>query len=340
MSTFRTVLFSVVAIPAIALAQSSNIDLFSFVMADAQLIAGVHVDAAKNSPFGQFVLSQIPAEGKFLHGIMTETGIDPRSDVTEVLVAWNGAPNSTGHWLAAARGTFGGSIETIEVNALKNGGTITRLPGVDLVTAGQAGINPQAANVCIGLFTDGFTDVIGDCTSVQAAIQFGLASSGPASSVGMKAQQLRAQQDVWFASVVPVSQFANLVTGGNPGGAGNLGGILKNNLFQAIQQISGGVKFASTAQGPAAQISAEVMLDSPQDATALLNVVNFIVGLVQMNTNSGPAAGGLAAVLGNLQASVSGSTLNIGLSVPESTLELLFEHGSQLAQNKVLEPNR
>jgi hypothetical protein len=334
-----TILFSILtlAAPAIALAQSNNIDLFSFVMTDAQLIAGAHVDAAKNSPFGDFVLSRMPVGENFVRGFMTATGIDPRSDVTEVVAAWNGAPNANGHWLIGAHGTFGASIETIEVNVLKDGGTITRLPGLDLVTAGQAGMNPHAANVCIGLFTDGFTDVIGDCTSVHTAIQFGVGSGGAASSLSMKAQQLRAQQDLWFASVVPVSQFTNLVTSGVSGDAGNLGGVLKNNLFQAIQQISGGVKFGSTAPGPGAQFSAEVMLDSPQNATSLLNVVNFIVGMLQMNTGGAPAPEGFAALLSNLQASVSGSTLNIGLNVPESTLEQLFQqvatnHGALLAR--------
>jgi hypothetical protein len=334
MATIRNLVFAVVAVPAIALAQSNNIDLFSFVMSDAQLIAGAHVDAAKNSPFGQFVLSQIQAGNSYLQGFMTTTGIDPRSDVTEVLIASNGAPGAKVRWLIGAHGTFSGSIETIEVNALKNGGTITRLPGVDLVTFNsEAGGNPQAANVCIGLFTDGMTDVIGDCTSVQAAIQFGLVSAGPASPVGLKAQQLRTEEDLWFASVIPVSQFANLIPGGDSGGAGNLGGVLKNNLFQAIQQISGGVKFASASGALGAQFSAEVMMDSAQNANSLLNVVNFIVGLLQMNAGSMPVAGSLVSLLGSLQASVDGSTLNIGLSVPEATLEQLFEQIGQMALN-------
>lgn len=333
MSNCRTVLLAMLAAPAMLLAQSNNIDLFSFVMTDAQLIAGVHVDAAKNSPFGEFILSRIPVGDKYIHGFMTETGIDPRSDVTEVVAAWNGAPNANGHWLIGAHGSFGSSIETIEVHALKDGGSITRLPGVDLITAGHAGLNPQASNVCIGLFTDGFTDLIGDCTSVHTAIQFGAGSSGPASSVAMKAQLLRAHQDLWFASVVPVSQFANLASSGAPGDAGKLGGVLKNNLFQAIQQISGGVTFATAGAGPGAQFSAEVMLDSPENAASLLNVLNFIVGMLQMNTGSLPAGGGLAALVSNLQASASGSTLNIGLSVPESTLEQLFQQMGQMALN-------
>src|SRR5215472_14038880 len=123
----KSILLAAVAAPALVLAQSNNIDLFSFVMQDAQLIAGVHVDAAKNSPFGQFVLSQMPASGVLLNTLETETGVDPRSDLTEVIAAWNGAPNSNAHWLVAARGNLTPSITAIEANAQKNGGTVTRL---------------------------------------------------------------------------------------------------------------------------------------------------------------------------------------------------------------------
>src|SRR5580658_5740505 len=211
MPTCRTVLLSAFAIPALALAQSSNIDLFSFLMADAQLVAGANVASAKNSPFGQFDLSQIPMGQKYLQGFDTETGINPLSDVSEVVAAWNGAPNASAQWLIAAHGDFSSSIETIEVNAMKNGATITRLPGVDLLEMAPPGMNSPEANVCIGLFTDGFTDLAGDCTSVQAAVQFGVSSSGPGSSVAMQARKLRAQEDIYFASVVPLSQFSNFL---------------------------------------------------------------------------------------------------------------------------------
>ena len=111
--------------------------------------------------------------------------------------------------------------------------------------------------------------------------------------------------------------------------------MLKSKLLLAIQQISGGVKFASASEGSGAQFSAELMLDSPQDATSLLNVLNFVVGLVQMNTGSIPAGMGFASLLGNLQTSVSGSTINVGLNVPEASLEQIFLQVGQLAANQV-----
>jgi hypothetical protein len=335
MRTCTTVLLSALVIPALAPAQSSNVDLFSFLMADAQLVAGANVASAKSSPFGQFVLSQIPMGQKYLQGFETETGINPLSDVSEVVAAWNGAPKAHAEWLIAAHGEFNASIETIEVNAMKNGATITRLPGVDLLQMAAPGVNSPEANVCMGLFTDGFTDLIGDCTSVQAAIQFGPSSSGPGSGVAMQARELRAQQDIYFASVVPLSQFSSALPAGNAGSGSPLAGVLKSKLLQAIQEISGGVKFPSTAQGSGAQFSAALLMDSPQDAASLLNVLNFLVGFLQMNAGSVPVAGSLSALLGGLESSVNGSTLNVSLNVPESSLEQLFQQVGQLAVNHV-----
>jgi hypothetical protein len=332
----RSFLIFLTVVPAIAMAQSTNIDLSSFVPSDAQLVAGAHVDAAKNSAFGQFLLAQIPAGDQHLQGFITETGIDPRSDISEVLLAWNGSPVPNAHWLIAAHGSFSASIETVEVLALKHGGTITRLPGVDLVSMPASKNDSHPANVCAGLFTDGFTNVAGDCTSVNSAVQF-WSSSAVATPVVIKARELRAQQDLWFASVIPLAQFANFVAANQPAGV-NLGNVLSTDLFKAVQQISGGVKFASGAQNPGALLSAEVLMDSPEDATSLLNVVNFITGLIQSGAAAAPAAPSLVALLGNLQISLDGSTLNIALNVPEATLEQLVSQAVKSALNPAAAP--
>ncbi|HLK17815.1 MAG TPA: hypothetical protein VKT81_02630 [Bryobacteraceae bacterium] len=339
MSTVRTLILSALTLPTLVFAQSSNTDLFSFVMPDAQLIAGAHVDSAKNSPFGQFVLQQMPIGGKYLQGFITETGIDPRADISEIIGAWNGTPNATGRWLIAARGTFGSSIETIEVNALENGAVITRLPGVDLLAVTKPGMNTQQANLCIALYTDGFTDLVGDCTTVNSALQFGSNSAGAASAIAMKARDLRAQQDLWFASVVPLSELSSFAPAGDGAPTGPLSGVFNSKLFSAIQQVSGGVRFPSAAQGSGAQLSGDIVMDTPQNATSLQNIVNFLASLIQMNGNNVPAANSIFALLANLQTSVSGNTLNIGLNVSETTLEQVFQQVSQLAQNHITQEN-
>jgi hypothetical protein len=71
-----------------------------------------------------------------------------------------------------------------------------------------------------------------------------------------------------------------------------------------------------------------------------LNVLNFVVGLLQMNTSSIPAGASIVALLGNLETSVSGSTLSVGLNISESSLEQLFQQVGQLAMNHMSSPAR
>ena len=76
-------------------------------------------------------------------------------------------------------------------------------------------------------------------------------------------------------------------------------------------------------------------MDSPQDATSLLNVVNFIVGFLQTN-----AGGALAALLGGLAVSPSTAARSTSsLNIPESSLEQLFQQVGQLAVNHAVQPS-
>src|SRR5437763_7713041 len=98
-ATLATVLTGVLPIRA------ADPQLLSLVMPDAKVLAGVNVDQAKTSPFGQYVLSQMQSQDAHLKELTTLTGFDPTRDVHEVLVASSGDPNQqTG--LAVARGNF------------------------------------------------------------------------------------------------------------------------------------------------------------------------------------------------------------------------------------------
>src|SRR5689334_5863054 len=90
-------------LPATAAAVDQQ--LLSLVMPDAKVLAGANVEQARNSLFGQYVLTTLQPDDKGLQDFAALTGFDPRRDVREVLVASNGVPGSkTG--LALARGTF------------------------------------------------------------------------------------------------------------------------------------------------------------------------------------------------------------------------------------------
>src|SRR3954465_15240393 len=75
------------------------------VMPDAKVLAGVNVDQAKTSPFGQYVLTQMHLQDAHLQEVTTLTGFDPTRDVHELLLATNGGTN-TQSGLILARGNF------------------------------------------------------------------------------------------------------------------------------------------------------------------------------------------------------------------------------------------
>jgi hypothetical protein len=79
--------------------------LLNLLMPDAKVIAGVNVEQAKGTQFGQYVLNQIQSQDAEMQKLITLTGFDPRRDVREVLVATDGTAQSK-VGLGLARGTF------------------------------------------------------------------------------------------------------------------------------------------------------------------------------------------------------------------------------------------
>lgn len=70
-------------------ARAADSRLVALMMPDAKVIAGVNVDQAKVSPFGQWVLGQMqPGDNQFKE-LKTLTGFDPVHNVHELLVGSN-----------------------------------------------------------------------------------------------------------------------------------------------------------------------------------------------------------------------------------------------------------
>jgi hypothetical protein len=103
-----------------------------------------------------------------------------------------------------------------------------------------------------------------------------------------------------------------------------LGPAVQGNLFQAIQQASGGLKFG---QSGGVLITGEAVTRSPQDAAALADVIRFVAGLIQMNAGADPNAQQAVAVLKDLQVTPTGSTTKLSLSLSEAFLEQMFMSG-------------
>jgi len=301
-------LFLVVAAASAAFA---GVDpaLLKLVMPDAQTITGIQADAVRSSPFGQYVLSQIELDPG-MNQMMQATGFDPRRDVHEVVAAHAGGQSG----LIVGRGVFQPSL--ISGVAVKNGAASVTYNGFTLLTG--TGTNQTGA----AAFLDNTTVLLGDIASVKAAIdrrETGTMFSGP---LAQKAMEVSAANDIWFvAAESPAAYFSGAAP--NPG-LGNLA-----NAFQAIQQTSGGVKFASS--GVTAGLA--LVARSPQDAQALVDVGKFLASLVQMNRDQNPTASHVATLADAATFVANGSVATVTLSVPEEQIEqLLMPRGTAKAR--------
>ncbi len=172
--------------------------LLNLVMPDAKVLAGVNVEQAKGTQFGQFILNELQTHDSDMQKLATLTGFDPRRDVRELLVASDGAPNSkTG--LAVAKGNF----DVAKITAL---GT---LHGV--VSELYSGVNiledPKAREHGIA-FPDANTVIAGDTASVKAAIDRLKTPQSLPAAVIVKVNKWSTSQDAWGISTVPPSTLA------------------------------------------------------------------------------------------------------------------------------------
>jgi hypothetical protein len=293
--------------------------LLQMVMPDSQVVAGLQVTQAKGSLFGQYVLSHLSVNDTKLEEFTSQTGFDPRNDVSEIVIASNWKSSTPDNrWLVLAHGTF--NVAKITTAAQANGSVPNVYQGVNLLTHAA----PSSSQVATALaFLNPTTALAGDVASVKAAIDRKQSNAPTDSNVFSKAQQVSANNDFWFVTLVPLSNFSAAIP--DP----NLSGAMKGNLLAAINQASGGIRFGDTVT-----ISAEAVTRSEKDAQALVDVVKFFASLVQLNRQNDPTAGQVATLLDTLQTSTAGNTTTISLAIPEQQLEQMLNSAQQAHTKK------
>jgi hypothetical protein len=308
MTTVRNVLV-VFALGAFAASAQVDSGLLSLVMPNASVISGIRVESAKGTQFGQYVLSHMQSDDTGLQKFVAATGFDPRRDLNEIVVA-SARSSDSPVTLIAGKGIFNPS--QILTAAREQGATTTSYKGFDLVTQPSSkSVNTIALNANTALM--GTTDI------VKAAIDRIGSQPSLSDAALRKVQETSGANDAWFVSTGPITDFFK-----NKFNDPNLGQAVQGNLFQAIQQASGGLKFG---QSGGVLITGEAVTRSPQDASALADVVRFVAGLIQMNAGNDQEAQQAASVLKDLQVTPSGSTTKLSLSLSESFLEQMFMSG-------------
>jgi hypothetical protein len=294
--------------------------LLSLVMPDAKVLAGVNVEQAKGTLFGQYVLTQIQSGDHDMQKVVALTGFDPTRDVREALVASNGAPNSG---LAMARGNF--DIAKLTAAANLKGAVSENYNGVTILEEPK-----QTHGIA---FLDATTVIGGDVASVKGAIDRQKNPQPLPSAVTVQINQLGNTQDAWVLCTVPPSTLAppqkNAQTKDAPTGQ-------IPPIFQTVQSASGGVKFGNNVV-----FTGQAQADTAQNATSLGDVIKLLISLAQMNAAQNQQAAALAKAV---QVSASGTTLNVSLSLPEDQFQQLAKFGQKSAAaqgspHKLVHPN-
>jgi len=292
-----------------ASAFAADTQLLNLVMPDAQVMAGVNVTNAETTPFGQYLLTKLTSNDPGLQTFVTQTGFDPTKDVTEVLAASSGTPASHSG-LLLAKGSFN-VTQLLAAIANDTKHLVSTYGGATLITSTKGADNFGVA------FLGTTIAVAGDLTSVKAAIDrsSGVNSIGPA--LAAQVQTLSTTEDAWSVSI---ESLGALIPGGVGTSSTNAFATQTLQIVKNIQSASSGVKFGANVQ-----FTAQAVSDTPQDATALADVIKMVAGLVSMSaagqTGDGPAIGQL---LQSLQVSATGATVNISASVPETQIEALL----------------
>ena len=296
--------------------------LLALVPPDAQVASGVHVDTSKVSPFGQFVLSHMQENSTRLQMLIDQTGFDPRSDVSEVLCASNGAKPQPS-FLVLARGTF--DPAKIEAAAVAKGAAIQNYMGIDMI------LNQDPGHPSGVAFLDNTLAVAADLTTLQYTIAHRTDASGGSPKVAAalltSINTASAGNDAWFVSLVPGTNFfPNSAINLSQGASGQANGqAIQGATLQSIQQSTGGVHF-----GDQIAVNFQAVTRSDKDATSLADVVRFFASMVQMQRQNNPQAAILASSLDGMNLQTSGATMTLSFSIPEKDFETLAQNAPHM----------
>jgi hypothetical protein len=284
--------------------------LLNLVMPDAQIMAGANVTTTKISPFGQYLLTQIGTNDAGLQDFITQTGFDPRKDVTEILAASSGNPGASGG-LILARGTFDVTKLVAAIPADRKQ-QVQTYAGATLIS-GTAATDAHAV-----AFIGNSVAVAGDVASVKAALDRagGVNSISPA--LATRVQALSTTQDAWTVSLASIGSLMPGAVAPKDSTAAQTLSLVKN-----IQSSSGGVKFGATIE-----MTGQAVADTAQNASALADVVKMISAFVSLSAAQNPQAGAAAQLLQNLKVTTDGTAVNLAASVPESQVEALIKLAS------------
>lgn len=296
--------------------------LLALIPPGAKLVAGVRLDQARSSAFGQYVLNHMDAADEHFQQVIEQTGFDPRHDLDELVFATSGpgSANTQPKFAILARGTF--DQNRIEAKVKAKGAVVQSYQGIHVIVNDQK--NHHGAGFA---FLDGGIAVIADPTTLRQIIAGRASPTALDPALQDQVLKASADNDAWFASSMPGSYLASHME------QETKQPMQHAQALQSILQSSGGVHF-----GDLVQFSFDASTRSPQDAVSLADVLRLGGSMVQMQRQNDPRAAIVASAVDKMTITNSGPTLHASFSMSEKNLEELVAEGRKPGMTVSVDP--
>jgi hypothetical protein len=297
----RRLLVSLLLSIPVPMLRGTDLGLVNLLPPGAHVLFGAGIAYIRDTPFGSYAVSRAGRFDKELAELAAITGFDPRRDIVEIAGAAGGATGRVG--FLAVRGAFDAARITSVAEA--RGCQVTSYRAVRIISA--------AGESHVLAVLDPTLLIAGSLREVTSGIDRWQTGAEAPPELASRLTEAGSLYDVWFVSIGSPARIAGHVPN-SP-----LRDAMKGEIIQAIQEVSGGIKF-----GPDVRVYAESITRSHDDAVALAGVLRFFASLAELHI--GRRYAGLSQALSSgMQLSTDANRVRLSLSIPEPEFEKLME---------------
>lgn len=298
----------------VSLALAADARLLSMLPAKSEAVVGVDVQAILNSGLAQEFMKTTPAGANSLAEFTAMTGVDVKRDIRSVIFGGFTPPTAQG--TAKPGSAIGVGFVTGTFDPARIGSAIVSKGGTKQSYKGYTLYTPEASSNKDGdvlAFLDGGTMVAGNPAQVKQVLD--KTQGGLSAGILSRVNEVSSRYDIWMVSAVPPAAMAGSLSGADASGDAGPA-AMAGDFFKKVESTQGGIKL-----GPNVNIGLEVISTSPEDATALMNVLGFFRSMIGSQApkegQPGPPAG-LTNMLNAIKMRTEAKTLFLTMDVPET----------------------
>ncbi len=294
-------------------------ELLSLLPDETKVIAGVNLEAARTTPFGEYVMTEMEKHSEGIDDLLEATDFDLRRDLSEIVVGATGLQKET-RALILARGAF--NPDRIIAHAEAHGSVLSTFGDVRMLR-GQHERSPALAFLSMDLVAVGKTE------DVLAAIERLGEQENAGTPAAVRAIELSNSNHAWCVAVGSPAELTgrdDLTPDNSP---------IRGDLIRSIRVLSGGVSFGETVI-----LTASAETETPDAAMALGSVVQFFLSFARLNAEDPDMAALLGRMLSDLSITTQATSVTLTLPVAQADLEafLRLVHGNRASRHETKRP--